>query len=165
MPRIDLTLPDMADVYAAECMAFTQIYAVMTRSKAQDKHQKHPIQDFPRSHKQDTDISPTMDTDLAAAEIEVVQEEDSAADSGTDIADNTPEIPDDQFSDIDYDKKLRTRAFKPGDWVLRTRQRSNEEANSGKLGENWEGPFIIERLTSKGSYFLKNLIADVLTKP
>ncbi|KAF9626171.1 hypothetical protein IFM89_031298 [Coptis chinensis] len=64
-----------------------------------------------------------------------------------------------------YDKKLRARAFKPGDWVLRTRQRSNEEPNSGKLGENWEGPFIIERLASKGSYFLKNLAGDVLTKP
>ncbi|KAF9622179.1 hypothetical protein IFM89_030037 [Coptis chinensis] len=48
-----------------------------------------------------------------------------------------------------YDKKLRARAFKPGDWVLHTRQRSNEEPNRGKLGENWEGPFIIERLSSK----------------
>ncbi|KAF9619785.1 hypothetical protein IFM89_009307 [Coptis chinensis] len=64
-----------------------------------------------------------------------------------------------------YDKKLRAQAFKLGDWVLRTRQRSNEEPNSGKLGENWEGPFIIERLASKGSYFLKNLTSDVLTKP
>ncbi|KAF9596789.1 hypothetical protein IFM89_013336 [Coptis chinensis] len=50
-----------------------------------------------------------------------------------------------------YDKKLSARAFKPGDWVLCTRQRSNEEPNNGKLGENWEGSFIIERLASKGS--------------
>ncbi|KAF9606285.1 hypothetical protein IFM89_024288 [Coptis chinensis] len=150
-----------------------------------------------------------MDTDSAAEEIKVVQEEDSAADSRTNLADNTLEIPDDQFSDIEsmelllpnwqinadilardkamveelrnealqnlmtyqdsmkhsYDKKLRARAFKLGNWVLRTRQRSNEKPNSGKLGENWEGSFIIERLASKGSYFLKNLTGDVLTKP
>ncbi|KAF9592191.1 hypothetical protein IFM89_012685 [Coptis chinensis] len=130
-----------------------------------DEHQELPIQDSPRSHEQDTDISPTMDTNSAVAEIEVVQEEDSTADSRTDLVDNTPEIPDDQFFDIDYDKKLCALAFKPGDWVLRIRQRSNEEPNSGKLGENWEGPFIIEKLTSKGSYFFKNLIGDVLTKP
>ncbi|KAF9620124.1 hypothetical protein IFM89_010783 [Coptis chinensis] len=64
-----------------------------------------------------------------------------------------------------YDKKLCAQAFKPGDWVLRRRQRSNEEPNSRKLGENWEGPFIIEMLASKGFYFLKNLTGDVLTKP
>ncbi|KAF9626732.1 hypothetical protein IFM89_038950 [Coptis chinensis] len=188
----------MADVYAAECKAFTQIFAFMTRSKARDEHQEHPIQDSPRSQEHPIQDSPTIDTDSTAVEIEVVQKEDSAANSKTDLADNTPEVLDDQFFDIEsmelflpdwpmvdqlrdealqnlmtyqdsmkrnYDKKLRARAFKPGDWVLRTRQRSNEEPNNGKLGENWEGPFIIERLASKGSYFLKNLTGDVLTKP
>ncbi|KAF9595493.1 hypothetical protein IFM89_000581 [Coptis chinensis] len=87
----------MADIYAAECKAFTQIYAVTTRNKVRDEHQKHPIQDSPCSHDKDTDISPTMDTDLAVAEIEVVQEEDSAADFGTDLVDNTLEIPEDVF--------------------------------------------------------------------
>ncbi|KAF9602155.1 hypothetical protein IFM89_025384 [Coptis chinensis] len=154
----------------------------MTRNKARDKHQEHPTQDSSHIHEQDTDISPTMVTDSVAADNEVVHDEDSATDSKTDLADNTPEIPDDQFFDIkdealqnlmtyqasmkhSYDKKLRSRAFKPGNWVLRTRQRNNEEPNSGKLSENWEGPFIIERLASKGSYFLKNLTGDVLTKP
>ncbi|KAF9604868.1 hypothetical protein IFM89_011150 [Coptis chinensis] len=141
---------------------------------------------------------PTMDTDSTSVDNEVVQEADSTADSKIDLSDNTPEIPDNQFSDIEsmelllpdwpmvdelrdealqnlmtyqdsmkrnYDKKLLARAFKPGNWVLRTRQRSNEEPISGKLGENWEGPFIIERLASKCSYFLKNLTDDVLTKP
>ncbi|KAF9613453.1 hypothetical protein IFM89_008300 [Coptis chinensis] len=116
----------MADVYAAECKAFTQICAVTTRSKARDKHQEHPTQDSPRNHEQDTDISPIMGTDSVAA-----KNKDSMKRS--------------------YDKKLHARAFKPGDWVSRTRKKSNEEPNNGKLDENWEGPFIIQRLTSKGS--------------
>ncbi|KAF9605490.1 hypothetical protein IFM89_017509 [Coptis chinensis] len=91
----------MANVYAAECAAFTQIYSVTTRSKARDKHQEHPTQDSPHSHEEDTDISPTVDIDSAVAENEVVQEEDSATDSEADLADNAPEIPDDQFSDIE----------------------------------------------------------------
>ncbi|KAF9603692.1 hypothetical protein IFM89_037455 [Coptis chinensis] len=39
--------------------------------------------------------------DSAVAENEVVQEEDSAVNSKTDLADNAPKIPDDQFSDIE----------------------------------------------------------------
>ncbi|KAF9604397.1 hypothetical protein IFM89_006406 [Coptis chinensis] len=152
----------MADVYAAECRAFSQIYAITTHSKARNKHQEHPTQDSRRSHEEDADISPMVDTDSTVVENEVVQKEDSAADSDTNLADNAPEIPADQFFDIE---SMELLLLNWRDWVLRTRQRSNEEPNSGKLGENWEGPFIIENLTSKGSYFLKNLTGDVLTKP
>ncbi|KAF9613611.1 hypothetical protein IFM89_009437, partial [Coptis chinensis] len=90
----------MADVYAAECKAFIQIYAVTMHIKARDEHQEHPIQDSSHSHEH-TDISPMIDTDLVAAEVEVVQEEDSAADSETDLANNTHEVLDDQFSNIE----------------------------------------------------------------
>ncbi|KAF9591164.1 hypothetical protein IFM89_002119 [Coptis chinensis] len=48
-----------------------------------------------------------------------------------------------------YDKKLSARAFKPGDWVLRTRQTSNEEPNSGKLGENWRALLSLKGLHPK----------------
>ncbi|KAF5202209.1 Gypsy retrotransposon integrase-like protein [Thalictrum thalictroides] len=61
-----------------------------------------------------------------------------------------------------YDKKVRLRSFKPGDWVLRRVTRLQEQ---GKLGENWDGPFIIERLASKGAYFLRSLGGDLLDKP
>ncbi|KAF9624151.1 hypothetical protein IFM89_008089 [Coptis chinensis] len=156
------------------------------------------VRDVVLIHEEDADISPTVNTDSAVVDNGVVQEKDSAVDSETDLVDNAPEIPDDQFSDIEsmklllpdwhqnmveffrtgglpvdralsdkvkrdawqamveelkdealqnlmtyqdsmkrsYDKKLRARVFKPGDWVLRIRQRSNEEPNSGKLGEN-----------------------------
>ncbi|KAF9588106.1 hypothetical protein IFM89_007582, partial [Coptis chinensis] len=165
------------------------------------------------SHEEDADVSPTVDTDSAVAENEVAQEEDSATDSETDLADNALEIPDDQFSNIEsmelllpdwhqnmveflrtgelpLDGALSTkskrdawrvvllptsgalimtrsyaaRAFKPGDWVLRQGKGAlnpTNDLNFGELG----GPFIIERLASKGSYFLKNLAGDVLTKP
>ncbi|KAF9607222.1 hypothetical protein IFM89_033429 [Coptis chinensis] len=126
------------------------------RSRARDKPQEHPTQDSPLYHEQDTDISPTMDTDSATAETMVDELRNEALHNLMTYKDSMK---------CSYDKKLRARAFKPGDWVLRTRQRSNEEPNRGKLGENWEGPFIIERLASKGSYFLKNLTGDDLTKP
>ncbi|KAF9618931.1 hypothetical protein IFM89_002926 [Coptis chinensis] len=158
MPIIDLPLPNMDDVYAVECKAFSQIYAVMTCGKAREKHKEPLAQDSPRNHQQDTGISTTMDTDSAVAENEVVQDDNSAADSETNLANNAPEILEDQFSDIEsmellipdwrrnlveflktrelpvdkefmkrsYDKKLHARVFKPGDWVLRTRQRSNK---------------------------------------
>ncbi|KAF5186892.1 hypothetical protein FRX31_023521 [Thalictrum thalictroides] len=61
-----------------------------------------------------------------------------------------------------YDKKVRLRSFKPGDWVLRRVTRLQDQ---GKLGENWDGPFIIERLASKGAYFLRSLGGDLLDKP
>ncbi|KAF5179506.1 hypothetical protein FRX31_030907 [Thalictrum thalictroides] len=59
-------------------------------------------------------------------------------------------------------RRLRRRQFKPGDWVLRRVSRLHEQ---GKLGENWEGPFIIDRLASKGSYFLRTLEGDIIEKP
>ncbi|KAF9601853.1 hypothetical protein IFM89_023618 [Coptis chinensis] len=96
----------MANVCTAECKVFTQIYAIMTRSKAREKHQVPPIQESPRNHEQDIDISTTMDTDSVAAENEVVQDDDFAPDSETDLADNTPEIPEDQFSDIEFMKLI-----------------------------------------------------------
>ncbi|KAF9617275.1 hypothetical protein IFM89_035219 [Coptis chinensis] len=73
-----------------------------------------------------------MDTDSAAAENEVVQEEDSATDSETDLVDNIPEIPDDQFSDIESMELLLP------DWhqnlveFLRTRELPVDKALSDK---------------------------------
>ncbi|KAF9599489.1 hypothetical protein IFM89_038583 [Coptis chinensis] len=76
--------------------------------------QKHPTQDSPRNHEQDTDISPTMDTDSAVVENEVVQEEDSAVEELKDEALQNLMTYQDSMK-CSYDKKLHVRAFKPGD--------------------------------------------------
>ncbi|KAF9594447.1 hypothetical protein IFM89_031049 [Coptis chinensis] len=62
-----------------------------------------------------------------------------------------------------HDRKLRERVFKPGDWVLR-KARNFDNLSAGKFSENWEGPFIVDRLASKGSYYLKSLAGDVMSK-
>ncbi|KAL5717559.1 hypothetical protein ACHQM5_010542 [Ranunculus cassubicifolius] len=61
-----------------------------------------------------------------------------------------------------YDKRVRQRSFKEGDWVLKKVSRLQEQ---GKLAENWKGPYIIARVGSKGAYFLKTLDGDSLEKP
>ncbi|KAL5708773.1 hypothetical protein ACHQM5_019532 [Ranunculus cassubicifolius] len=61
-----------------------------------------------------------------------------------------------------YDKRVRQRSFKEGDWVLKKVSRLQEQ---GKLAENWKGPYIIDRVGTKGSYFLKTLDGDLLEKP
>ncbi|KAF5192961.1 hypothetical protein FRX31_017452 [Thalictrum thalictroides] len=61
-----------------------------------------------------------------------------------------------------YDRKVRLRSFKPNDWVLRRVTRVQDQR---KLSENWEGPYIIDRLASKGAYFLKTLEGDIIEKP
>ncbi|KAF9608189.1 hypothetical protein IFM89_007575 [Coptis chinensis] len=47
-----------------------------------------------------------------------------------------------------HDRKLRERVFKPGDWVLR-KAKNFDNPSAGKFSENWEGPFIVDRLASK----------------
>ena len=61
-----------------------------------------------------------------------------------------------------YDKKVKARKFQPGDWVLRRVVRS---ADQGKFDENWTGPYIVDKLASKGSYFLRTMDSEVLPLP
>ncbi|XP_026437842.1 uncharacterized protein LOC113336066 [Papaver somniferum] len=56
-----------------------------------------------------------------------------------------------------YDRKVRERSFKPGEYVLKKTRDATMEPNCGKLGGNWEGPYIVDRPTSRGSYYLRNL--------
>ncbi|OVA16324.1 hypothetical protein BVC80_8975g13 [Macleaya cordata] len=70
-----------------------------------------------------------------------------------------------QAMKLGYDIKLRERSFKPGEFVLRKTRAATMEPNSGKLGTNWEGPYIIDKPTSKGSYYLRNLDGQVFSKP
>ncbi|XP_062088902.1 uncharacterized protein LOC133795468 [Humulus lupulus] len=54
-----------------------------------------------------------------------------------------------------YNKNLRTRAYKVGDYVLRRTFQNTKEAGVGKLGSNWEGPYQITKVVGQGAYKLQ----------
>ncbi|XP_009123662.2 uncharacterized protein LOC103848524 [Brassica rapa] len=51
-----------------------------------------------------------------------------------------------------YNKKLRTRTFQQGDWVLR-----RPEKTTGKLSPAWEGPYKIIEVRGAGAYRLQDI--------
>ena len=53
-----------------------------------------------------------------------------------------------------YNARVRGRHFQEGDLVLRKVFENTTETNAGKLGENWEGPYIIAKIVKPGVYEL-----------
>ena len=60
-----------------------------------------------------------------------------------------------------YNKRVRPSTFRPEDFVLRLNDLSNVE-KKGKLGPNWEGPYIIHEPHGNGSYTLRHLNGDII---
>ena len=56
-----------------------------------------------------------------------------------------------------YNKDVNTRRFDVGDLVLRKIFQNTAEANAGKLGAKWEGPYRVTRVTYPGVYELETL--------
>ena len=54
-----------------------------------------------------------------------------------------------------YDRKVRPNSFKPGDLVLKKLMSSRKDSTHGKLGPNWEGPYIVSRIIRPGNYELQ----------
>ena len=54
-----------------------------------------------------------------------------------------------------YNKNIRTRTFKVGDWVLRRVFQNTKEAGAGKLAPTWEGPYLITKVVGHGAYKLQ----------
>ena len=54
-----------------------------------------------------------------------------------------------------FNKNIRARTFKEGDWVLRRVFQNTKEAGAGKLGPNWEGPYKITKIIGQGAYRLQ----------
>ena len=50
-----------------------------------------------------------------------------------------------------YNKKVRTRTFQQGDWVLR-----RAEKTTGKLTPGWEGPYKVIEVRRAGAYRLQD---------
>ncbi|KAD2393800.1 hypothetical protein E3N88_40777 [Mikania micrantha] len=55
-----------------------------------------------------------------------------------------------------YNTRVKPKAFKPGDLVLRKNEASRKE-DTGKMGPKWEGPYQIAEAHQKGSYKLRDM--------
>lgn len=53
-----------------------------------------------------------------------------------------------------YDKNVKPRELKVGDWVLRKVNLMTREPADGKLGPKWEGPYQIVSSGKNGAYRL-----------
>lgn len=53
-----------------------------------------------------------------------------------------------------FNKNVKAKVFKVGDWVLRKVFQNTQEVNAGKLGISWEGPYLIDQVVGKGAYRL-----------
>ena len=54
-----------------------------------------------------------------------------------------------------YDRRVRPRSFRPGDLVLKKLLPTRKDATHGKLGPNWEGPYVVSRIVRLGNYKLQ----------
>ena len=53
-----------------------------------------------------------------------------------------------------YDQRVKPRSYKPGDLVLKKLLPARKDPAHGKLGPNWEGPYIVSRIIRPGNYEL-----------
>ena len=54
-----------------------------------------------------------------------------------------------------YDQKVKPRSYKLGDLVLKKLLLVRKNQTHGKLGPNWEGPYIVSRIVRPGNYKLQ----------
>ncbi|GJX19653.1 hypothetical protein Tco_0222330 [Tanacetum coccineum] len=55
-----------------------------------------------------------------------------------------------------YNKRVRPVSFKVGEYVYRKNEASRME-NLGKLGQKWEGPYLVVEAYQNGSYKLQTM--------
>ena len=53
-----------------------------------------------------------------------------------------------------YEQKIKPRSYKPGDLVLKKLLPTRKNPTHGKLGPNWEGPYMVSRVVRPGNYEL-----------
>ena len=56
-----------------------------------------------------------------------------------------------------YNSNVRKRRFNEGDLIIRKVFLNTAEWNTGKLGANWEGPYMIIKVVRPGSYEMANM--------
>ena len=61
-----------------------------------------------------------------------------------------------------YDQKVKPRSYKPGNLVLKKLLLVRKDPTHGKLGPNWEGPYIVSRVVKPGNYELQTERGKIL---
>ena len=61
-----------------------------------------------------------------------------------------------------YNKRVKPRSYVPGDLVLKKLLPARKNPAHGKLGPNWEGPYIISQVVRPGNYELQTEEGKVL---
>ena len=64
-----------------------------------------------------------------------------------------------------FNKRVKHRSFQVGDLVLKAVNQSTKNPSHGKLGPNWEGPYIVIQVTRPGTYWLQMLEGQNLPHP
>ena len=54
-----------------------------------------------------------------------------------------------------YDQKVKPRSYKPGDQVLKKLLPTRKNPTHGKLGPDWEGPYIVSHVVRPSNYELQ----------
>ena len=54
-----------------------------------------------------------------------------------------------------YDQRVRPRSFRFGDLVLKKLLPARKDPTHGKLGPNWEGPYVVSRIVRPRNYELQ----------
>ena len=54
-----------------------------------------------------------------------------------------------------YDQKVKPKSYKLDDLVLKKLLHARKDPTHGKLGPNWEGPYIVSRVVRPGNYELQ----------
>ena len=61
-----------------------------------------------------------------------------------------------------YNQRVKPRSYVPGDLVLQKLLPARKNPTHGKLGSNWEGPYIITRVVRPGNYELQTEEGKIL---
>ena len=61
-----------------------------------------------------------------------------------------------------FNKKVRCRSYKEGDWVLRKVFQNTKEVRDGKLGPTWDGPDLISKVFPHGAYRLRTETGEII---
>ena len=61
-----------------------------------------------------------------------------------------------------YNKKVKPRSYMPGDLVLKKLLPARKNPTHGKLGSNWEGPYIVSRVVRPGNCELQTKEGKIL---
>ena len=60
---------------------------------------------------------------------------------------------------------MKLRPLAPGDLVLRKVLGTTKNSAWGKLGLNWEGPYLITSIAGIGAFYLEDLDENVVPRP